>query len=399
MRRGHPWLFREAFPRPLAETTGTPVTVAVEGAPPQLGLWDSVSPIAVRLWGPVRPFDEALLEERFRQAFRLRELFIGESTTAYRLVNGEGDRMPGVVLDRYADVAVLRLDGAAIGSHRKLLARVLERLLPPLGVRTLLSRVAEKDRSEEAVDRALLWGPEAPTRIAVAEHGMPFYVDLASGQKTGAFLDQRENRKRIGDMTALLAAKLGRAPKVLNLFSYAGGFSLAAARAGATTTSVDIAAAAHATAQASFKLAGLDPSAHSFRTADVFVFLEGAVARGDRFDIVICDPPSFAPSEKTKERGLGAYRKLHRAAVSVLAENGSVRPSGARGTDEPTFNGIFCAASCSSHVSLDEFHETLDDDTLGRSDLRVFAAYGPPEDHPTLASFPEGRYLKFVAMR
>jgi 23S rRNA (cytosine1962-C5)-methyltransferase len=209
----------------------------------------------------------------------------------------------------------------------------------------------------------------------VKERGVQMEVDLARGQKTGAFLDQRENRARVRALAA-------GGKRVLNLFSYAGGFSVAAALGGAQrVTSVDSAAAAHATAQRTFRANSVDPGAHAFVSADVFAFLEQARARGDRYDLVISDPPSFAPSERAKPKAISAYRRLHAAAAGVLAEG-----------------GLFCAASCSSHVSLEDFAATLDDAALGRDDLRLLAVFGQPEDHPTLPAWFEGRYLKFVIL-
>jgi 23S rRNA (cytosine1962-C5)-methyltransferase len=201
-------------------------------------------------------------------------------------------------------------------------------------------------------------------------------VDLARGQKTGAFLDQRENRRRVRQRAA-------GAERMLNLYSYAGGFSIAAALGGArATTSVDLAPKAHASAQRSFKKNALDTKPHSFVTADVFAWLERAAKSRERFDLIVCDPPSFAPNERAKRTALAAYAKLHRACAALLADGGTLG-----------------AASCSSHVTLEDFLQTLGHDALDRSDLTVTEAFGPPEDHPTPAAFPEGRYLKFVWMR
>ncbi len=237
-----------------------------------------------------------------------------------------------------------------------------------MGVRTLVHRPSDSDGA------VTLFGPAAPDRIEVREHDVPFLVDLARGQKTGAFLDQRENRRRVGALSA------GR--RVLNLFSYAGGFSQRAALGGAThVTSVDSAAAAHATAQASFRVAGLDPRAHSFVTADAFSFLADAKKKRERWDLVVSDPPSFAPNEKSVARALTAYRSLHRACADVLAPG-----------------GIFCAASCSSHVPMEMFLSTLDDAATGSDTLRVVETHGPPPDHPTIAAWPEGRYLKLIVL-
>jgi 23S rRNA (cytosine1962-C5)-methyltransferase len=168
----------------------------------------------------------------------------------------------------------------------------------------------------------------------------------------------------------------------LNLFSYAGGFSLHAALGGAVhVTSVDIAAAAHGTAQESFRRAGVDPSKHAFVAADAFTFLETARKSGHRWDLVISDPPSFAPNEKSVPRALAAYRNLHRACAAVLAPG-----------------GLFCASSCSSHVPAQAFVGTLDDGALARQDLRLLELFGSPADHPSLPCWAEGRYLKFALL-
>jgi 23S rRNA (cytosine1962-C5)-methyltransferase len=175
--------------------------------------------------------------------------------------------------------------------------------------------------------------------------------------------------------------RAGLGIRVLNLFSYTGGFSQRAALAGGVVTSVDVAAKAHATAQESFKLAGIDPGPHTFVTADAFSWLADQKKKEKRWDVVISDPPSFAPSERAKLNALSAYRALHRACADVLAPGGT-----------------FVAASCSSHVTAEDFLSTLDDLALGRSDLRLLDLFGPPADHPSLPSFPEGRYLKLALL-
>ncbi len=302
-------------------------------------------------------------------------MFLDEArTTALRWVHGEGDRMPGVVVDRYADVLVLRLDGAGIAQHLPDLVQALEAVARPRGIRSIALRSTARGGDAEAEKLSLLWGEPTPDEIRVEEHGVPFVVDLARGQKTGAFLDQRENRRRVG--------ALARGRRVLNLFSYAGGFSIHAALGGATSvTSVDVAAKAHVTAQKSFRAAGVPLEPHAFVAADVFRYLEQARARGERWDLVISDPPNMAPNEQSRPRALSAYRKLHGACAAVLSEG-----------------GIFCAASCSSHVGLEDFLSTLDDAALGRADLRILEIAGAGPDHPVLPGFPEGRYLEFCVL-
>lgn len=360
---GHPWVFREA----IAKTTGTlvegeSVHVAHDGRVLGTALADPTSPLVARMWSrDARSVDGALFFERFAAAVRLRTMFVDPNTNAYRLLNGEGDRTPGIVIDRYDTCAVVRTDGKGAHALYTKIQQPLWRELQTLGITSLV------------VAGVTVEG-EPCTRIAVREHGMPFWVDIATGQKTGAFLDQRENRLRV--------RTLASGKRVLNLFSYAGGFSMAAAMGKATrVTSVDIAAKAHATARESFKLAGLDPAPHAFVSADAFEFLKQAHVKKETWDLVICDPPSFAPNERSKDRAMASYRRLHAACAAVLAEG-----------------GVLCAASCSSHISQEDFLQTLDPQTLGQRNLKLVAAYGPPEDHPTLPEFPEGRYLKFMVL-
>ncbi|WP_437508520.1 class I SAM-dependent rRNA methyltransferase [Sorangium sp. So ce1099] len=403
VRRGHPWVYRDGIAgggnaaqrgerrrgerargepaRGDAAATGDVVELSAEGATfLGRGLWDAESAIAVRVFQRTQApqLDERALAERLERAFALRDgWFAGRDTTAYRLCNGEGDRVPSLVIDRYDRAAVVRLDGGMLAPWLDRLLPHLARALGARGVRSIGLRARGPSAGADAEGKKLahLHGPPLPDRLFVRESGVAMEVDLARGQKTGAFLDQRDNRARVRALAA------GRR-RVLNLFSYAGGFSVAAALGGAgRVTSVDSASAAHASAQRTFRENGVDPAAHEFVTADAFDFLEKAHARGDRYDLIICDPPSFAPNERVKPRALGAYRRLHTAVARVLDRG-----------------GVLCAASCSSHITAEDFLATLDDATLERDDLRVRAVHGQPEDHPTLPAWWEGRYLKFVVL-
>lgn len=374
---GHPWIWRDGLRGPFdAHAPGDIVEVRdTEGQFVARGLLDPEGALAFRSFvlDEKTPLDAALLLDRLDRAIALREALFDETTTAYRISHGEGDRLPGVTLDRYGPIGVLRPDGVVpwsfIEPHTAAIAERLKRI----GIETLVLRDTRKG-VQEGSRIEVLHGPPAPDRVTILEHGMIMEVDLARGQKTGAFLDQRENRKRVRGWS--------RGRRVLNLFSYAGGFSLAAALGGATeVTSVDIAHEAHKTAQRSFVENGLAPREHPFVTADVFQFLDNAHQRGERWDLIVCDPPSFASSEKQKAGGLAAYRKLHRAAARLLSPN-----------------ALFCAASCSSHVSEADFLETLRVRALGRDDLRLLETFGPPADHPTLPAFREGRYLKLALL-
>jgi 23S rRNA (cytosine1962-C5)-methyltransferase len=344
--------------------------MAPDGAPVGHGLADPDSPLAVRLWthGDA-PIDAELLASRIVRAFDLRAKLVAPDTDAYRLVHGEGDRMPGLVLDRYADAAIVRCDSEAIASRVPDLAEILWPALTSLGIRSLGWRTGVRG-GPPSLD--ILRGPPLPGTTRVQEAGIPYVVDLVRGQKTGAFLDQRENRQRVGN--------LANGRRMLNLFAYTGGFSLHALLGGAgPVTNVDVAVEAHATAQESLRAADVDPSRCRFVTADARDFLETARKRHERWDLIVSDPPSFAPNEKAVSRALTAYRALHRACVDVLAPG-----------------GILCASSCSSHVDAQMFLRTLDDAALDRRALSLVGLFGAGPDHPTLAAFPEGHYLKFA---
>lgn len=337
------------------------------------GLWDPSSPIAVRVYSVGdAPLDAATMSARVARAIELRDtMFDLSDTDAFRLCNGEGDRMPGVVLDRYANVAVARFDGDAIEPWANDVLAGVWPLLQQRGIDSLLIRDPQRGKAQVRQ----FAGSAPPPRVQVRERGMVMLVDVMHGQKTGAFLDQRENRSRV--------RQLSSGARVLNLFSYAGGFSCSAALGGAShVTSVDVAHPAHALAQETFRLNDIEPSQHTFVTSDVFAFLEDAARRNERYHVVISDPPSFAPSERALPRALQAYRRLHEACARVVARG-----------------GILCAASCSSHVTAELFLSTLDDAVLGSRPFVVQELFGQPCDHPTPAAFAEGRYLKFAVLR
>ncbi|MBK8254828.1 MAG: class I SAM-dependent rRNA methyltransferase [Polyangiaceae bacterium] len=380
LERGHPWVYREALKK-LPPQIGAGDVVDLNDSKGNFvgrGLFDPTSPIAVRIHhrDPHTPLDVDSFIRRIKAACALRTgRFDPADTNAYRLVNGEGDRIPGLVIDRYRDVAIVRLDGASLDVWLERIEPKLAQFFGEIGIFSCAKRVMRDERDAASTRITPLWGSTAPIRMFIRERGIALEVDLHFGHKTGAFLDHREN-------LSLVRMLSKNRKRVLNLFSYTGGFSIAAALGGAEhVTSIDTAGPAHASAQRSFRENGLDPSVHTFVTGDAFAFLDAAKVRGEVFDFVICDPPSFAPNEKSKPRALTSYKKLHRACAGVLSRG-----------------GVFCAASCSSHVSFDDFMGTLDDATLERTDLRVTHTLGQPTDHPWLPAWPEGRYLKLAVL-
>jgi len=365
VRSGHPWIYRDAL-RSLGEPApGEIVEVAdTRGDFLARGYADPDSPIAVRVLTleADEPVDDTLVGRRVAEAVALRARIIDAQTTdAYRLCNGEGDFLPGVVCDLYAGVHVLQFDGAGARAFGQRVVRALA----ARGPETIFERSREGG--------ALLAGAPPPAEIVIREHGMRLAVDVQRGQKTGLFLDQRENRRLVGTFS--------RGKSVLNCFSYTGGFSIAAALGGAQhTISVDTAAPALDAARHNFGLNGLDPAAHTLVCEDAFAFLDRCARRGEQFGLVVLDPPSFAPSAAALPRALRAYRDLNTLGLRCV---------------EP--GGVLATASCSSHVTADQFLEVLSEAAgRARRRVRVVALRGPGPDHPVAPGHPEGRYLKLV---
>lgn len=366
---GHPWVFRDAL-QPFEAPLGSPVTVCSRGGAFVARGYAGAGPIAVRvLTTRDEPVNDGLLARRIEQAAALRRLVLPPDTNAYRLLHGEGDRLPGFVCDVYDEHAVVKLDGEGARALFPRLRPALLAQLSALGVHTVIER---RGRGEQRSARALRGTlPDAP--VCVLERGMRLWVDLVSGQKTGTFLDHRESRATVGRLAGGL--------RVLNLYSYTGGFSVAAALGGATAvTSVDVAAGAIALSERNAQENGIAKGVHAGQCSDVMAYLAGSDAP---FDLVIADPPSFAPNAASVARARQSYAALHAAALSRVTEG-----------------GLYLAASCSSHIDRALFEQDLQQGArqAGRL-LQVLERTGAPADHPRPLGFPEGDYLKVTLCR
>jgi 23S rRNA (cytosine1962-C5)-methyltransferase len=384
LRGGHPWVFRNALGRVPKLPPGEVVDITSGGRFVARGLYDPLSAIAVRIFGldETEPLDAALFARRMAQAARLRrELIDPDRTDSFRLVHGESDFLPGVVVDVYAGFAVLKLYSAALTPHRSTLVESLRSAWP--GLRGVFGRDEvgrEDDEEDPAGSRGrrgkVLDGEQPPDRIAIREEGLRLWVDVRGGQKTGLFLDQRENR--------LALRRYARNREVLNCFSYTGGFSVSAALGGATrVTSLDLDGDAIALARENFPLNQLDPGRHDFMIGDVFKWLAQWKKSGRSFDLIVLDPPAFAKSQAKVQAALGGYSALNRAALQIL------RPG-----------GILCTASCSARVSPEAFGGAVAE-AAEKIDLplQLLEERGQPPDHPVSVRFPQGRYLKFFIYR
>lgn len=381
---GHPWIYRDHLPRHSLED-GQVVEIKAGGAA-AYGVYSASGAIAVRLYGGAPP-DRVTVQGRVADALALRAKLMSAGTDCYRLVNGEGDRLPGLSVDRYGRYAVVKryasgLDEVAqvvakeMGTRQKLRG-VVERVAVPQG----------RSGGEDSGKRALvpLWGEPPPPKLTVTENSLSFEVDLWHGQKSGAFLDQRENRQLVREHSD------GR--RVLNLFAYTGGFSIYALAGGAAhVTSVDVAEAALASIEPTLGLNGLPVERHTATVADVFESLPrwAAAAEGDpdgaasqRYDLVIVDPPSLANNAEQRRRAQRAYLRLNRDAFRLVAPG-----------------GLLASASCTAQVSPESFKQALAEAAQAAGvSAQVVAERGHAVDHPVPLAFPEGRYLKFVLLR
>lgn len=357
--RGHPWVYRDGLRGSAA--VGEPVGLVDErDRIVAWGLFEGGA-IPVRVLGREPMPVPALLERRLARAERLRRT-LGDDTDTYRVCHGEGDGLGGLVIDRYAGVAVVRLYSRAWEPH-------LDAVVAALRARPWVTAVYRRfgvGRVDDREGGEPLWGPEPPEALVVTEHGMKLLARLRSGQKTGLFLDQREHRRLVR------AWADGR--RVANLFSYNGGFSVAAALGGARrVVSVDIAPAAIDDAREVFRLNGLDPDRHGFEVADAFHW------QGEPVDLLVCDPPSLAHDRDADAAARKAYRDLHRHVGGLTRE-------------------LLATSSCTARLSFERWEEAVREGLKGHGAWTRQAAGVEPCDHPTGFAHPEARYLKFLLL-
>ena len=380
LRAGHPWVFRKALETVPKIPPGSVVDLTEGGKFVARGYFDPHSAIAVRVLtrDPRQNIDAAFFAQRVRQALAERRSLIDlTDTDSFRLLHGEGDGLPGVVVDLYGRHAVLKLYSAGLTPYRGLIVEALKAAVPEL-VGILGRDEVGRDDAEDDDGRGtgrMLWGEKTPELLEILERGAKFGVDTWRGQKTGFFLDQRENR--------YLIRRLGKDRDVLNCFCFSGGFSVNAALGGARSVfSVDLDPDAIALARENFTRNGLPAEKHDFLAADVFKLLASFREEGRTFDLIILDPPAFAKSQKAVEAALDGYASLNRQALALL------RPG-----------GLLATASCSARVTPDAFLGAVKEAAFKAGvDLAMVEERYQPPDHPIRLQFPEGRYLKFYVM-
>lgn len=375
LRRRHPWIFSGAVDRVEgAPGNGDTVTVrSADGKNLALAAWSPASQIRARVWtfDCGTTIDAGFFATRVTDALALRRAFpAAQHGNALRLVHGESDGLPGVVVDRYADVLVAQLLSAGAERWRESL---FDALMGATGCEAIYERSDAEVRSLEglAPRTGFARGNAAAVRCAIVEHGIHFRVDVEQGQKTGFFLDQRDNRQRVRALAA------GR--DVLDCFCYTGGFAIAALAGGARRVlALDSSAAALQVARENLAANPLPAERLEFRQADVFEYLRALRDRAERFDLIVLDPPKFAPTAAQARNAARAYKDINLLGFKLLA------PS-----------GLLATFSCSGGVSADLFQSIVAGAALDAgAEAKIIERFGAAADHPVALNFPEADYLK-----
>jgi 23S rRNA (cytosine1962-C5)-methyltransferase len=377
LQRRHPWIFESA----IAKGGGDPgETVRIEAHDGTFLAWAAFSPasrIRARCWSfdEAQRMDPAFFRTLVAAAVRARTRFAIESD-AMRLVHGESDGLPGLIVDRYGDTLVAQFTSAGAQRWKAVLA---DALLAETGLARLYERSDTSSRELEGLPQERGWlRGEGPTELQIREHGWRLSLDIATGHKTGFYLDQRDSR-------ALFAREAGRLgfATVLNCYCYTGGFTVAALGGGARhVTSIDSSGPALERAAANVALNGFEAARAEFLDADVNASLRRFIEEGRRFDAIVLDPPKLAPTAAHAERAARAYKDINRLAFKLL---------------EP--GGVLFTFSCSGGISADLFHKIVASAAIDAGvDGFVTARLGGAPDHPMTLLFPEGEYLKGLAI-
>jgi 23S rRNA (cytosine1962-C5)-methyltransferase len=369
---GHPWIFSGAILSSEPLTDGELCEIHSQSRFVGIGYYHGGVDIAIRLLTrKEEPIDAAFFEHRIRRLKAEKEMWV-RNTNAYRVVFGESDALPGLIVDKYDHTLVIQCHTLGMERLKDVIALALTRVYQPKCVcRKTAVHSGRIEGLAESAEVEILHG-KLDEDIIIEENGFRFFVNVAKGQKTGFFLDQRQNRQSI--------LPYCEKRRVLNCFCYTGGFSVYAASVAARVTSVDISGGAIQYARRNFELNGFDPAAHEFVAGDVFDYL-AAMHRGS-FDTVILDPPSFARKKVQIKQAIKAYTTINSKALEKMAPG-----------------SILISSSCTTHVDELTFIKILNQSAINAGcSLKVLHSALQPFDHAYNLNFLEGRYLKFFVM-
>ena len=376
VKKRHPWVFEDSIVKQSVEANSGDVVVIYDNKKNKFlacGLYDPYSPIKIKLvhYGKPAKLDADFFKERINTVFDIRKELLTTDTNSYRFIYGEADGFPGFIADVYADVLVVKIYATIWFPY---LNDILPQLLEKSNCKTIvlrLSRNVQKSKENSGLkDGQVIFGDLKDNVVIFKEHGINFSANVIYGHKTGYFLDHRENRRRVGE--------LSKNKTVLDVFSYAGGFSVHALANGAKeVTSLDISSQALEMAVQNGKLNEYSGT-HKTMAIDAFVGLHDLIKQGKTYDVVVIDPPSFAKSAKEVDKAIHSYSRLARLGTSLTAKG-----------------GLLVLASCSSRVLADNFFDICEAEIQnGSRQFKVLDNTYHDSDHPVIDSFPEGAYLK-----
>lgn len=375
----HPWIFSGA----IAKIIGRPENgdlVSVYNDDREFiayGYYNGESRVAIRLleWDPAKQVNEDWWRERIRKAVKARKAIFNEQTNTARLIFSEADFLPGLIADRFGDFISLQILTSGIKRVKSVIVDELHQLFQPKGIYQREDGAARAHDGLE-VQGGVLFGEHPPAFVDVIENGVHYKVNIAEGQKSGFYCDQRANR--------LIVAQYAFGKKVLDCFCYSGGFSLNALKMGASEVfSVDSSALAIETLKQNIGMNALDKSRHQAIQSDVNKQLKLFREQGEMFDLIVLDPPKYAPSRSSLEKASRAYKELNRLGLSLLQSG-----------------GLLATFSCSGAMDIDTFKQVLAWAALDAGkEIQFIYQFNQPEDHPIRASFPEGEYLKGLLCR
>lgn len=380
VRQLHPWVFSGAIDQIKGKPENGDIIMVTDSNNNFLayGFFNDKSRVAVRLleWNLETEINESWWRKKIRTAVKHRDELNTEETNTYRLIFSEADFLPGLIVDRYADFLSVQILTSGIERIKHTILDELQQLLSPKGIFDRSDASARAHEGLEASSGGILLGTEPPEFVSVKENGILYQVNIAEGQKSGFYCDQRDNRKWVADHV--------KDKKVLDCFSYSGGFSLNAFAKGAKEViSVDSSALALETLKRNMEINSFNNVPHRFIQSDVNKQLRAFREENEKFDVIILDPPKYAPSRSALTKASRAYKDLNRMAMLLLEEG-----------------GLLATYSCSGAVDINMFKQIIAWAALDAGkEVQFIQQFSQPADHPVRSSFPEGEYLKGLLCR
>ena len=375
----HPWIFSGAMERISGDPTNGEVVRVIDHSGDFLayGYFNANSRVAIRLleWDETRTIDKAWYTEKIHQALSLRQHILTAETNTCRLIFSEADFLPGLIVDQYGEFLSMQIGSSGIEQAKEIIVEILVEACQPRGI---VNKSDTGARSHEGLDPAdgLLWGESPAEFIEVRENGISYHINISEGQKSGFYCDQRDNRN--------ILSAYAEGKEILDCFSYSGGFTLNCLKSGAKhVMAVDSSTLAIETLQKNVALNNFSSDMVTVVQSDVNKQLRSLKESGHTFDIIVLDPPKYAPSRSALDRAARAYKDLNRLGMGLL------KPG-----------GLLATFSCSAAADLDTYKQIIAWAALDAGkEVQIIKQFHQPEDHPVRTSFPEGEYLKGLLLR